>query len=695
MRRALLLATCLSTAALSTVALSTAALADELPVRAVTLSNAGLVQIERAGSLPPGAVISFRAPVEDIDDVLKTLVLRDAASGTTGDTTGGSVVEGIRLPAQDLETEAFRSLPLRPADFENRASLLRALRGHLVEAGGSAGRLADAEEAEAGLKVSLITAQGLRLLLLREGEEVRLADTALAARIARAAEALAAARTADERLVEIRLGGATAAREVGFATVTGAPLWKPSWRLVIPDGDGEARLQGWAVVENRSGADWEAVRLSLVSGNPAAYRQALYTPIRVERPELPVRAAEQLRVTADTGARPAPPPPAPAPGPAPAMAAMAPAGRAMRLEAQEMETRQAPRFVEQVAAVPAATAASSAGRVAFTLPAPVSIRSGETANLPFLDARLPAERVWWVQDLAARNPLNAVRLRNSSGQTLPDGLAAVYGASGAEAGAYLGDAEIRAVAPGDQRLLAFARDRDLLLSSASSAGEKPVKVELRRGVVTVGTLRQEEVALAIDPRGAKGRLLVDVPRRTGATPRFAVAAEGDFGLRHEAMLEGTPVTLRFGFEREGRQEVPLFDAGLGDPVLLRWRDLDVEQSLRRLPGGPGSLETLRVVLERLPADAPGRPALEGLLAGLAEARRLLDAARGAIRQYAAAEAVLGRARAAAEDRSGAEREEARRRLNQASLTAERAGAAADAAWEAWQRVVTEVLARTG
>jgi ribosome silencing factor RsfS/YbeB/iojap len=120
------------------------------------------------------------------------------------------VGEGLRLTAQDLEAEAFRGLPLRPPDFENRVRLLRALRGHPVQAGGATGRLADAEEAEAGLRVSLITPQGLRLVVLREGEEVQLGDAALAARIARAAEALAAARTADERQIEIRLRGAGA-----------------------------------------------------------------------------------------------------------------------------------------------------------------------------------------------------------------------------------------------------------------------------------------------------------------------------------------------------------------------------------------------------------------------------------------------------------------------------------------------------
>ena len=656
MRRLLLLACCLGCPAL----------AEELPVRAVTLSNAGLAEIERGGRLEAGAPITFRVPVEDVDDVLKSLVLRDPAG----------VVEGLRLPAQEIEAEAFRGLPLKPGDFENRASLLRALRGQLVDAGGSTGRLADAEEAEGGLRVSLLTERGLRLLLLREGEEVRLVDAGLAARLARAAEALATARAADERQVEIRLR-ADAAREVSFVTVTGAPLWKPSYRLFLPEAAGEARLQGWAVVENRSGADWDGVRLSLVSGDPAAYRQALYTPIHLERPELPVRAAEQVQVAADTGPRPAPPPPTAAPAPA-----TAPLMRAMRQEAEA---------APPVAAVAQAAAEGAAGRVAFTLPSPVSVRGGETADLPFLDARLPAERVWWVQSATARNPLLAVRLRNAGGTVLPDGLAAVFDA----AGAYLGDAELRAVLPGEPRLLAFARDREVVMSSSAASTERPAAVTFRRGVVLLASLRREEVALAVDPRGARGRMVVDLPRRTGARPLFEVAAEGDFGLRAEAVLDGSPAVLRFAWEREGRQEVPILDPGLGDPVLLRWRELDVEASLRRLPGGMGHLEALRAVLEQLPAAAPGRPGLEAVVAGLGEARRLLDAARGAIRQYQVAEAALGRARAAAEDRSGAEREEARRRLNTASLAAERAGAAADAAWEAWQRQVVEVVGRTG
>jgi hypothetical protein len=235
----------------------------------------------------------------------------------------------------------------------------------------------------------------------------------------------------------------------------------------------------------------------------------------------------------------------------------------------------------------------------------------------------------------------------------------------------------------------------VVLTSAGHTAEEPRRVALRRGFVDVEYQAVQESALAVDPRGARGKLVIDLPRRPGERPRFAVASEGDFGLRHEAVLDGTATTLRFAWERGFVRQMPLWDPGLGDPVLLRWRDIDVKREARRLPGGPGTLEALHTMLERLPTGAPGRDSLAAVVGDLAEARGLLDAFRARRRAYATAEAVLERARKAAEDRTGAEREEARRRLNRASLEAEQAGAAVDAAWEAWQTRVQALIARGG
>ena len=642
-----------------------AALAAELPVRGVTLSSTGLAQIERAGEVPADQPVVFRAPLGDIDDLLRSLMILDPVGRA----------EGLSLPARDLLNEAFRGLPLRPADFENRASLLNALRGQEAEAAGARGRIATAAETEAGLALSLIAPRGLLSVLLKPGDEVTLTDPALAARVARAAEALAAARSDDERRIEIRLK-ADRARQVAAIYVAGAPLWKPSYRLLAPAlgaTGAQARLMGWAVVENASGSDWEGVRVSLVSDDAVAFRQPIFEPITVPRPELPVRIAEAIRVTPDTGAMPPMPAAAPmmAPPPAPA-----------------------PRAAMRVEAAPAPLAATvtteaAAGRVAFSLEQPVTLRSGETANLPFLDLNLPAERLWWVQNLTATRPLQALRFRNTSNHVLPDGLITVYDSAGAPS--FLGDAELRALSPGDQRLIAFARDRDLRLTSQSSSRDEITRVTLRRGFISLDAKRIEETAIAIDPRGARGVMVIDAPRRPGATPRFTVAAEGEFGLRHEILLETAPKTIRLGYERDQRQDIALWDQGLGDPLLLQPAQFDLEASLRRLPGGPGSVERLQEILDRTGADVPGRDVLASTITALQELRVLLDAARLAAREARSADQALLRARQAVEDRSGGEQQAARQRLNAASREAEAKGAASSRAFEAWQRAVVALL----
>lgn len=666
---------------LATTSLSAA----ELPVRGVTLSSAGLAQIERAGPVPAAEPsLTFRVPTEDVDDILRSLVVSDPAGR----------VEGLRLPAQDLAAEAFRGLPVRPEDFENRAALLNALRGERVSLGGVEGRIAEATEARGGLRVSLITDGGLRSLRLTGEEELRLLDPGLAARIARAAEAVAATRAADTRLLSVALRpGATAEREIALAYVAGAPLWKPSWRLAVPEfgaADGRARLMGWAVVENRSGTDWNGIRLSLVSGEAAAFRQALYTPIILPRRELPILGSGPVDIGADSGARPTPP--APPPSPVAPMARMAPRGG---MELALPAPAAAPAFADAPSAAAEATAAASLGRVAFTLADPVTIRAGETANLPFLDARLNAERVWWAQNLTARYPLQAVRLRNETSHALPGGIVTVFGSTGAEAGGFLGDTQLLGLPPGETRLLAFARDREVQYTAAQRSESTPVRVEFRRGAVLPVLRHVHTVTYAVDPSGGRGRFVADLPRRAGETPRFTPAAEGDFGLRVETMLEGRPVNLDWSWEREQQQVIPLWEAALPDPLPPIWRDLNLERDPARLPGGTDRLEALRHVLSRLPEGAQGRAELTALIADYAEARQLMDAFRTAARAYAAAEANLARARRAFEDRTGGEKEAARQQLNAASVEAGRLGTAADTAWTTWRTAAQKVVARGG
>jgi hypothetical protein len=351
--------------------------------------------------------------------------------------------------------------------------------------------------------------------------------------------------------------------------------------------------------------------------------------------------------------------------------------------------------MDQVAAGVATEISDTAGRIAFTLANRVTIAAGETANVPILDARIPAQRVWWVQDLAAAHPIAAVRITNTTGAALPAALATLYGAEGAEAGAHLGDAQLAVLPPGETRLLGFARDRDVIMTRSVATSDRPVGVRQPRGRIVIVGLRTETISLAIDPRGRPGVLLIDMPRREGFRPLFSIAAQGDFGLRHEAALDGARATLQLATERDVETALPLWEFGPRPLATLDWRTLNLDADALRLPGGPGTLERLREALARLPESAQGRALLVDAVAAMGDIRQRFDTWRTAARAAAVANTALDRARQAVEDRSGPAREEARRALNAASLESERTAREADGAWSAWRSATEALLAREG
>lgn len=83
------------------------------------------------------------------------------------------------------------------------------------------------------------------------------------------------------REVVLQLDGNRHDLQVGY--VTEAPMWRPSYRLVV-EGGGVASMQAWGIVQNLSGEDWTDIRLSLVAGAPVAFEATLGTPIVPTRP---------------------------------------------------------------------------------------------------------------------------------------------------------------------------------------------------------------------------------------------------------------------------------------------------------------------------------------------------------------------------------------------------------------------------
>jgi hypothetical protein len=89
----------------------------------------------------------------------------------------------------------------------------------------------------------------------------------------------------DQVEVAVRLkSGEGTGHDVVIAYVVESPIWRPTYRIVVDDKGGKAILQGWAVVQNLSGEDWEDVQMTVTEGAPLTFRADLGNPFIPARP---------------------------------------------------------------------------------------------------------------------------------------------------------------------------------------------------------------------------------------------------------------------------------------------------------------------------------------------------------------------------------------------------------------------------
>ncbi|MBN1769618.1 MAG: DUF4139 domain-containing protein [Deltaproteobacteria bacterium] len=84
--------------------------------------------------------------------------------------------------------------------------------------------------------------------------------------------------------VVVKLKGEGTGHDVIIAYVVESPIWRPTYRIVVNEEGGKALLQGWAVVQNLSGEDWEDVQMTVTEGAPLTFRADLGNPFIPARP---------------------------------------------------------------------------------------------------------------------------------------------------------------------------------------------------------------------------------------------------------------------------------------------------------------------------------------------------------------------------------------------------------------------------
>lgn len=562
------------------LAVSPIALAADLALDRVMLSTGGVGYFEYEAKVDGNASLTLDVPLDQVDDVLKSLVVFDDKGG----------VGGVELPGQDPAAQLFRDLPFGPEALESPVALLNALQGSEVVASGArtlTGRLLKVEPEVQTLaggdgtitrhRLTLMTADGLQQLVLEDAQAVKFADPALQAQVDKALSTLAASHARDRRSLTITTRG-EGSRTVRVAYVVGAPLWKTSYRLSLPADltADKARLQGWAVIENMSGQDWKDVELTLVSGSPVTFRQALYASYYVDRQEVPVEVVGRILPNVDTGSSAyiaaaerddgrdrsrayaggavgaVPPMPAPAP-----IAAAAP------MDDYEESAKFAAGSTE-VASSEAQT------QVVFKLAQPVSVASGRSLSVPIIDRDVPASRLALYQPgVHQRHPLASVRLTNDGDTGLPPGILTLY-EQGAGGTAFTGDARLPVLPAGEERMISYALDQKVRLDKAETSEQTLRTGTIERGVFRFTTLDQRIYTYKIAAPAREARsLILELPKLAGydlVEPKTGVEETDRYWRVPVKLAAGKTVEVKVVAQRTVANSIGIGDLGDGQLV---------------------------------------------------------------------------------------------------------------------------------
>lgn len=556
--------------------------ATSLPIRRVVLYKTGVGYFEHLGRVQDRQDVAIRFTSSQLNDVLKSLTAIDLGKGQ---------ITGISYNSIAPMEQRLGALRLPLDSGATTLQLLESLRGARVDVTSGAsvttGRLLSVETQQRASvngnavvtveTFSVITDAGeLRTFDLTPAIRIRIAERDLRQEVSRYLDVVGSARERDIRTMVISTRG-TGDRPLFVSYVSEVPIWKSTYRLVLPERAGKPLLQGWAIVDNTIGEDWTGVELSLVAGAPQTFIQHVSQPYYGQRPVVPLprnvlMTPQTHQATASSGqgfvtGRVTDPSGSALPGvsveitgPSGTVArattdasgnyqtqvppgiyrlqfslsgfasmsfdgvAVSPGDAAVRNATLRVGT-----FEESVAVSglpgparvgrgagrgvgagvaggvaggipapppppppPAAIyqqmrsleAAASAGEIGdlfeYRIKEPVTLRKNQSALVPIVNTEISAEKVsLWTQGASGGRPLRAVWITNASGLTLDGGSISII-----DGDAFAGEGLIEPVKAGERRLVSYATDLAMNVTTASTALPSRIfRVRARDGIV--------------------------------------------------------------------------------------------------------------------------------------------------------------------------------------------------------------------
>jgi hypothetical protein len=363
-----------------------------------------------------------------------------------------------------------------------------------------------------------MTDAGLAQAILEEVTALRFTNPQTRAQIERLLAGLTENRAKDQRVLSIGFLG-SGMRNVSISYVVAAPVWKTAYRMVLPKDGGKARLQGWAVVENLTGGDWKDVDLVLVSGNPVALRQPLYTAFFADRTEVPVTAGVRLMPRTDDAVQK---PTGRAKQAVAAAAAPAPAlsysrkQRAIAIEGPSGSEAPPP----MAAMAEAVDAEEASTQLLYRFPAKLSLATGHTMMVPFVDREVSAARTWLYQpETAASRPLAAIRVRSDSESGLPAGIVTAFDVAADGSTNFVGDALLPVLPRGTSKFVTFALDTRTSIRREDGDVITSTLGKAVNGTLTLTTRSRRTISYEVTPPADEDReVIAEEERVEGWTP---------------------------------------------------------------------------------------------------------------------------------------------------------------------------------
>ncbi len=528
--------------------------AADLPLKRITLFTSGVGFFQREGEVTGDTSVELSFRPEQINDLLKSLVLQDF---------GGGKIAPVVFGSRDPTARTLKSFAIDLSDNPPLDVLLNRLRGVPVEVAAPKeiqGVIVGTETQRQKVKdevvevhlLNLLTDAGLRALPLDQVQQIKVLDAPLDNELRSALKVLATSHDAQRKPVVLSFTG-QGQRRVSAGYVLEAPVWRTSYRLELQK-EKPPFVQGWALVENTTDDDWKGVNLTLVSGRPISFIMDLYQPLYLQRPTVVPETYASLRPPVYEGAVAA--------MEAPALQARAAstAGRGGRAggmggggfgaapAAAAVPLRQEAMLDLADRGVRSMSTATGVGELfQYAIDQPVTVERHKSAMLPIVNAPIAAQKVSiYNESVQKKFPLNGLRLTNTTSLVLMQGPITIF-----DAGVYAGDARIEDLQPKEERLLSYAMDLKVEVEPLQQDGTNEVTaIQIRKGVATVShRLLQTKTYTIRNKADEKRIVLVEHPFR----PDWKL-------LEPSKPAERTPAVYRF--------QVPV-DAGKSDKLAVK------------------------------------------------------------------------------------------------------------------------------